>query len=198
MHGVSLPLVADKAALGKSTVGQILRQVCTAISVNFGHLIAWPVGRRLSRVIAGFQAKQGLPNCIGTIDGSHIYISSPSNTIVAANHQNRYKSFSILLQGVVDSKCYFTSINTGPPGSLHDSAHFRSTELYRKVEEGIMGGFHDDPLTWPIGLPFPPYIMADRGYPLLSWYISSPCAFLHVLGLYPRKVFVVKMFNEVH
>ena len=45
-------------------------------------------------------------------------------------------------------------------------------ELYRKVEEGIMGGFHDDPLTWVAGLPFPPYIVADHGYPLLSWCIT--------------------------
>ena len=172
MHGVSIPLVADKAALGKSTVGDILRQVCGAISKNFGHLIAWPTGRRLTRIATGFQSKQWLPNCIGAIDGSHIYIAAPSNTIVAADHRNRNKSFSILLQGVVDSKCYFTSINTGPPGSLHDSAHFRNTELYRKVEEGTMGGFHDDPLTWPSGLPFPPYIVADRGYPLLSWCIT--------------------------
>ena len=36
-----------------------------------------------------------------------------------------------------------------------------------------MGGFHDDPLTWPNGLAFPPYIVADRGYPLLSWCITT-------------------------
>ena len=172
MHGVPIPLVADKAALGKSTVSEILRQVCSAISVNFGHLVAWPVGRRLVRIASAFQTKQAMPNCIGAIDGSHIYIASPSNTIVAADHRNRNKSFSILLQGVVDSKCYFTSVNTGPPGSLHDSAHFKSSELYRKVEAGIMPGFHDDPLAWPSGLPFPPYIVADRGYPLLSWCIT--------------------------
>ena len=172
MHGVSIPLVADKAALGKSTVHGILRQVCTAISNNFGHLIAWPAGRRLARVTTAFQAKQWLPNCIGAIDGTHIYISAPPNSIAAADHRNRYKSFSILLQGVVDSRCCFTSVNTGPPGSLHDSAHFKSTELYRKVEEGVMGGFHDDPMTLPASLPFPPYIVADRGYPLLSWCIT--------------------------
>ena len=172
MHGASIPLVADKAALGKSTIGEILRQVCSAISINFGHLIAWPVGRRLPRVAAGFHSKQGLPNCIGAIDGSHIYIAAPSNTIVASDHRNRLKSFSILLQGVVDSKCYFTSINTGPPGSLHDSAHFKSSELFRKAEDGIMGGFHDDPMAWPTALPFPPYIVWDRGYPLLSWCIT--------------------------
>ena len=172
MHGVSIPLVADKAALGKATMYGILRQVCSAISSHFGHLIAWPVGRRLARVTSAFQAKQWMPNCIGAIDGTHVYIAAPPNSIAAADHRNRYKSFSILLQGVVDSKCYFTSVNTGPPGSLHDSAHFKSTELYRKVEEGVMGGFHDDPMTWPAALPFPPYIVADRGYPLLSWCIT--------------------------
>ena len=146
--------------------------MCLAISVHFGHLISWPVGQRLQRIAAAFQSKQLFPNSIGAMDGSHIYISSPSSTIVATDHRNRYKSFSILLQGVVDSKCYFTSVNCGPPGSLHDSAHFRSTELYRKVEEGIMSGFHDDPRTWATALPFPPYILADRGYPLLSWCIT--------------------------
>lgn len=124
------------------------------------------------RVAAAFQSKQGLPNCIGVIDGLHIYIASPSSTIVAAEHRNRNKSFSILLQGVVDSKCYFTSINTDPPGSLYDSAHFKSSELYRRVEASVIGGFHDDPLSWPSGLPFSPYIVADRGYPLLSLCIT--------------------------
>lgn len=122
MHGVCIPLVADKAALGKSTVHEMLRQVCTAISVHFGHLIAWPAGRRIMRVAAGFRSKQWFPNCIGAIDGTHIYISAPPNTIAAADHRNRHKYFSVLLQGVVDSKCYFTSINTSPPGSLHNSA----------------------------------------------------------------------------
>ena len=35
-----------------------------------------------------------------------------------------------------------------------------------------MGGFHDDPLTWAACLSFPSYIVADRGYPLLSWCIT--------------------------
>jgi hypothetical protein len=61
MHGVCIPLVADKAAIGKSTVHEILRQVCSAISIHFAHLIAWPTGMRPMRVAAGFQAKQRLP-----------------------------------------------------------------------------------------------------------------------------------------
>ena len=83
MHGVSIPLVADKVALGNSTVHDILRQVCSAISTNFRHLIAWPHGRRLARVTADFQAKQWMPNCIGAIDGSHVYISAPPPPILS-------------------------------------------------------------------------------------------------------------------
>ena len=46
MHGVAIPLVADKAALGKSTVSEILKHVCSAISANFGHLVAWFQGHK--------------------------------------------------------------------------------------------------------------------------------------------------------
>ena len=172
MHKVSISLVADKAALGKSTVHEIIRQVCSAISNHFGHLIAWPIGQRLARITTAFQAKQWMPNCISAIDSSHIYIAAPSNTIAVAHHRNRHKSFSIMLQAVADCKCYFMFINMTPPRSLHDSVHFKITELYQKVEERIMGGFHDDPLTWPAGLSFPPYIVGDRRYPLLSWCIT--------------------------
>lgn len=113
-----------------------------------------------------------MPNCIDTIDSSHIYIVAPSNTIAASDHRNRHKLYSILLQGVVDGKCYFISINIRPRGSLHDSVQFKTTELYQKIEKKIMGGFHDDPLTWPTGLSFPSYIVVDHKYPLLNWCIT--------------------------
>ena len=136
MHGSSIPLVADKTALGKATVHDILRLVCSAISANFGHLIAWPHGRRLARVTTEFQAKQWMPNCIGAIDGSHVYIAAPPNSVVAADHRNRYKTFSILLQAVVDTKCYFTSVNTGPPARytiVHISSQPSSTGRLRRA-----------------------------------------------------------------
>lgn len=60
------------------------------------------------------------PHLFKPNNGSHIYIKAPPKTILAANHRNRNKPFSILLHEVVDSRFYFTSINTGHKGSLHD------------------------------------------------------------------------------
>ena len=173
MHDVLIPKVVNKTTPDKSTILEIIWQVCSAMNINFGHLIVWPVGRRLVRITITFQAKQWMPNCNGAIDRSHIYITAPSNNISATDHRNRHISFLIILQGVVDNKCYFMSINTRPPWFLHDSAHFKTTKLYQKVELRIMGGFHDDPLTWPAGLSFPPYIVVDRGNLLLSWCITQ-------------------------
>lgn len=64
MHGVSIPLVADKAALGKSTIHDILRQVCSAISTNFGHLIAWPHNRRLAASQRTSRPSSGCPTAL--------------------------------------------------------------------------------------------------------------------------------------
>ena len=83
-----------KAALGKSTVHKILRQVCSTISNHFRHLIPWSVGWRLIWIASVFQSKQCFPNCIGVIDGLYIYIAAPSNTIVAttATDKNHFLS----------------------------------------------------------------------------------------------------------
>ena len=134
---------------------------------------SWPyvtqlVGQRLARIKWAFQAKQCFLDCIGAFDGSHIYINALQNTIVVVDLQNRIISFSILLQGVVDAKCYFMSINTGVSGCVHDIAHFKSMKLYRKSKERVMIGFNEDPITLHAPLPLSSYMIADRGYPFIE------------------------------
>lgn len=101
IHDPTIPLVMDKMEVGRSKVHDILHLVCMVICNHLGHLVVWYVGRGLARITREFQAKNWFPNCIGVIDGSHIYINAPPNTIVATDHQNN-KSFFILLQEVVD------------------------------------------------------------------------------------------------
>ena len=41
--------------------------------------IQWPSGDRLLQAIEGFSEHNGLPRCIGAIDGAHIPIKAPSH-----------------------------------------------------------------------------------------------------------------------
>ena len=66
-----------------------------------------------------FEEEYHFPQIAGAIDGSHIEIRAPPD-----NHEdyyNRQQFYSLVLQGVVDSKLLFRHISVGYPGSVHDS-----------------------------------------------------------------------------
>ena len=113
---------------------------------------------------------------------------------MGANQWNENIFFSILLQGVVDTKRYFTSINPGALGSIHDGIHFKFTLLHRKAEEGNMGGLNGNPMTLLVARPFASYIVRDYGYPLMSWYMTS--FKVRPLGIFSMKY--EHWFNRKH
>lgn len=88
IHARFIHQVTDKTALDKFIVHKILQQMCSIISNNFWHLIAWPVGRRVARITFSFQYKQWLSNYINVINSSLVYITMLPNTIVATQPVN--------------------------------------------------------------------------------------------------------------
>lgn len=65
-------------------------------------LVRWPSGPESKRVSAAFEARRGIPNVIGAIDGSHFPVKAPSNE--PADYYN-YKSFhSVIMLAVCDDK----------------------------------------------------------------------------------------------
>ena len=66
--------------------------------------------------MSGFKEKLGIPQCAGSIDGSHIPITPP-----AMNHTDYYNRkgwYSVLLQAVVDHNYLFRDLCIGWPGSV--------------------------------------------------------------------------------
>ena len=61
-----------------------------------------PNGAALTEDTEGFKVDHGFPQCIGTVDGTHILIISPQDC--PADYYNRKGWHSIILQGVVDHK----------------------------------------------------------------------------------------------
>ena len=131
-------------------------------------VVQLPVGAELARVIAGFEAIQGMPNCAGALDGTHI----PWRCAEADNANFMcYKSFtSINTQFVVDHRGIVRSVCCGAAGGVTDATVFINSSIYKKMREG----------TWPVanavdvcGLSVKPYIVADGIYPKQP-YIVKP------------------------
>lgn len=161
-HGASLFICSEMFAIGRSTVSLVLRDVVEAINVSLRSEISWPTREKLLQTEAGFQRLCGLPGVLGAIDGTHISISKPKN---GPGDYFYFKSggYTLNCQAVVDSDKRFLDLFLGMPGSTNDSRVLRRSSLYHKGMHGTLwdsaASFHG----------FPPYLLADSGYPLLPW-----------------------------
>jgi hypothetical protein len=102
-HGCTILECSEKFAIGRSTVGSIIRDFVWAISHVFKRLISWPVGDKMCRVMLDFQNLCDLPSCHGAIDGMHVAIAKPSCTYPEDYYYHKSGGFSIIAQVVVDS-----------------------------------------------------------------------------------------------
>lgn len=74
--------IAHLFGIGRSTAHQVTREVCNAIvELLFYSYIRLPTGRELEESIEGFENFCGLPQVAGAIDGTHIEIKAPLNTM---------------------------------------------------------------------------------------------------------------------
>ena len=70
--------VSDRFDVTKSSVYRIVRRVCKAIVNNYAKMfIRWPQGERSLEVMEKFELNNGLPRCLGVLDGTHIPIKTP-------------------------------------------------------------------------------------------------------------------------
>jgi len=71
---------------------------------------------------------------IGAIDGSHIpIIASP---IDPTSYYCRKDYYSVLLQGVVDSKCRFWDYDFGWAGRCHNWTLFQNSDIGKRIMRG--------------------------------------------------------------
>ena len=76
-----------------------------------------------------FQRNNGLPNCIGVIDGSHIPIKAPRDS------PQPYVNRNVQLQAVCDGEKLFNDVYCGYPRSVHDARVLRNSPLYQDAEK---------------------------------------------------------------
>jgi len=103
-----------------------------------------------------------LPAVIGAIDGMHVAIAKP-DYCPADYYYFKSGGYSMNCQAVVDADKRFIDLYIGMPGSTNDSRMLRRSTMHYLATHGNLM----TPLASVDG--FPPYLIGDLGYPLLSW-----------------------------
>ncbi|XP_031337197.1 putative nuclease HARBI1 [Photinus pyralis] len=149
----SIRSVANRFGISNSTCWMVLYKICNMlVQLSLQHrLIAWPSPNSLQVTCNSFQQHFGMRGVIGAIDGSHIRINAPKDH--HTSYINRKGYHSVLLQAVCNADMLFTDVYTGYPGSVHDAALFKRSDLCNNISTGAayVGEF---------------YLLGDKAYPL--------------------------------
>jgi hypothetical protein len=164
-QGASLLIVFEFFAVGKSTASGMVRDFVRAVNIQMRHEISWPTGHRLRSGMEEFQDFSGLPGVVGAIDGTHFDVRRPT---ISPEDYFYFKSggYTMQCQAVVDKSKKFIDLSVGMPSSTNDSRQLRRSMLYVKATTTTLFS----PADAHEG--FVPYLVGDKGYPLLPWLIT--------------------------
>jgi len=185
--GESQHNVGESFDVGQSIVSQVTWKFVEAMEERGMHHLKWPDANELKEIKSKFEMIQGLPNCCGAIDNTHIVMSLPS--VEASNiwHDSK-ENYSMILQAIVDPEMRFRDILTGWPGSINDHHILKNSGFFRLC---VCGQRLNSPLKeLEDGFQIQEYIVGDGGYPLLPWLLTP----YHGKDLSPSKI----EFNAKH
>jgi hypothetical protein len=156
-HGANLLTCSELFAIGRSTVGLVIREVVSAINVVYRDVIWWPRNQELYEVMADFKAWYSMPSVYSAIDCTHISIAK-----LGLFSENYYYfktgGYSVVCQAIVDCKKLFMNLFIGLPGSVNDTRVLRRSALWQHVHHRWLmhteNGCHDA---------IPPYLLVDKG-----------------------------------
>ena len=160
-----LRMTANTFGVSISTVSLCLRMVCNSTAEHLGPLyIKFPsTEEELQEAASRFLLKFGLPQVVGSVDGTHVPIIQTTENL---HDFFCYKmKYSLNCQSICDEKGLFIDVEVRWPGSLHDTRICANCVINKKfisreippVYEELVPGF----------ALVPSLLLGDPAYPLL-------------------------------
>ena len=112
-----------------------------------------------------FDRRWNFPHCIGALDGKHVVLRRPENTV--GEFHNYKGTKSIILMAIVDANYCSIYVNVGCQGRISDGGVFRNTEFYTKLESDLYSPQDEALPGWTIPVPDTP--VADDAFPLTRY-----------------------------
>ncbi|KAL6614197.1 hypothetical protein ACP70R_036467 [Stipagrostis hirtigluma subsp. patula] len=169
--GESLLSIGTRFGMNHSSISNITWKFIECLEERATSHLKWPGRDEMATIKAKFEKIQGLPNCCGAIDTTHILMCSSAqpNSNVWLDGENRN---SMVLQAVVDPDMRFRDVVSGWPGSLDDSCILRTSGFYRLCQKGARLDGQMELPGGSAGSMVREYIVGDASYPLLPWLMT--------------------------
>ncbi|XP_058627155.1 uncharacterized protein LOC131537599 [Onychostoma macrolepis] len=151
--------------MGASTVSMIVAETCEALHrvLKKDYLKTPRTEEEWLEIAKGFQDKWQFPQCLGSLDGKHIYIQPPAHS--GSTFRNYKCRFSILMLAAIDANCNFIYVNVGTQGRVSDAGLFANSDLKRALDEELL--HVPQPKSLPnSNIQFPFVLAGDEAYPL--------------------------------
>ena len=114
--------------LGCSSVHKVIKDTCDALWIVLKDDVMPKLTEdKWKEIEVGFRNKWQFPNCIGAIDGKHIWVRKPFNS---GSLFWCYKGYhSLVLLALVDANYRFTYVDIGAYGSNSDGNVFKTSKF---------------------------------------------------------------------
>lgn len=148
--------------LGISTISKIVREVCQAMWFLRHQCIPPPTTEQWELIANKFLQRANFPHCIGAVDGKHIRINHPGNSMYF-----NYKGYSsVVVMAVADSDYRFVYVDIGSYGKDGDATIFQDSSLWKSLLKNELGIPEERCLPSTKGPKIPYFFLADEAFGL--------------------------------
>jgi hypothetical protein len=163
----SLGMTANTFGIAINTASAVITEVCQVISRKMGpKYIHLPRSQEsMRRKVSEFEAKFGMNQAFGCVDGTHIPIKCPAENSQDFFCYKQYHSLSV--QAVCDYRGCFLDVECMWPGSVHDAKVFTNSSINIKLRDNKLPTTYQTLVEGRAKVPN--YLIGDPAYPLLPF-----------------------------